>query len=249
MRFFLKLCSIVILAVVFVSLVASQACGPDGYDFSSLSSATSLRATTGGYTYILNPCGLIKDDSSCSALGASVSACQKGGTSNDIGDFNSQVTVWSQYNIAGLNVVDLLLNGSPTCWQPTGTVPYNSNVLFTCGPDGQPMQVATQQGQCWFNFTVITSLACGGGGPSSSHGLSGGWVFIIILSVVVPLYVAVGCVYKAKKLGASGIEMCPNIEFWRDLPSLLKDGIKFTWAKLRGLCGGSTTNTGSYDSM
>src|SRR4051794_30612584 len=62
--------------------------------------------------------------------------------------------------------------------------------------------------------------------------LSGGWIFIIILSVVVPLYVVGGCVYKHQKLGATGMDKCPNVEFWRDLPSLVKDGFAFTYAKL-----------------
>jgi hypothetical protein len=42
--------------------------------------------------------------------------------------------------------------------------------------------------------------------------LSGGWVFIIILCVVIPVYVAGGCLYKSQKLGATGMDKCPNVE-------------------------------------
>ena len=38
-------------------------------------------------------------------------------------------------------------------------------------------------------------------------------------------------------LGAVGLDKCPNVEFWRDLPSLVKEGCGFTYTKLRSLCG------------
>ena len=79
-------------------------------------------------------------------------------------------------------------------------------------------------------------------------------MFIIILCVVIPLYVIIGCIYKSQKLGATGMEKCPNVEFWRDLPSLVKDGCAFTVVKLKGLCGGSGgggggAGNGSYETM
>lgn len=124
-------------------------------------------------------------------------------------------------------------------------------VQFTCGSaTSNPVAVQTQG--CTQNFTIPTPLACPGGGPGGpgdkKHGLSGGWVFIIILCVVFPLYVIVGCVYKHQKLGATGMDKCPNVEFWRDLPSLVKDGCAFTYRKLRGLCGGAAQRE-SYESM
>jgi len=36
------------------------------------------------------------------------------------------------------------------------------------------------------------------------------------------LYVAIGMAYNYKFKGQTGVEMVPNIEFWRGLPSLLK---------------------------
>ena len=43
--------------------------------------------------------------------------------------------------------------------------------------------------------------------------------------------------YKAKE--ARGVEAIPNIEFWRSLPGLIKDGCVFSWSKITGLCRGS----------
>ncbi len=95
--------------------------------------------------------------------------------------------------------------------------------------------------QCWYTLVLSHQAGCGGGngngGNGGSGGISGGTVFLIILVVVIPVYVAVGCIYKRQKMGTSGMESCPNIDFWRDLPGLVGDGFKFTWSKLRGLCG------------
>jgi len=99
---------------------------------------------------------------------------------------------------------------------------------------------------CQYTLTYGTPHACPGdsGGGGSSSGLSGGWIFIIILLVGTFLYVVIGCVYKGKQLGATGMERCPQVDFWRELPGLAKEGCRFTWNKLRGLCGGGSTGTG-----
>ena len=75
-------------------------------------------------------------------------------------------------------------------------------------------------------------------------GISGGWVFIIILFVSTILYFLAGTVYKAKVKGAAGVEAVPNIDFWRDLPSLVKDGVSFCVGLVRG--GGSAPSKAGY---
>ena len=57
-------------------------------------------------------------------------------------------------------------------------------------------------------------------------GISGGWIFIIIVVVAIPIYILVGMAYQWKLKGkACGVEAIPNIEFWKDLPALIK--VKF----------------------
>lgn len=58
---------------------------------------------------------------------------------------------------------------------------------------------------------------------------------MIVLTVV---YTVAGCAYKHFRIGTQGIESCPNIDFWRELPGLCKDGCIFFWQKCRSLCGG-----------
>jgi len=98
-----------------------------------------------------------------------------------------------------------------------------------------------------FTHTVGCQGGGGGGGGGSGGKLSGGSVFLIILVVIIPVYIVIGCIYKRQKMGTSGMESCPNIDFWRDLPSLIGDGFKFTFRKLGGLCGKG--DTGSYENV
>jgi len=60
---------------------------------------------------------------------------------------------------------------------------------------------------------------------------------LIILVVVIPLYIIMGWIYKRFRVGTTGIESCPNVEFWRDFPGLVKDGIRFTFSKVTSCCG------------
>lgn len=65
--------------------------------------------------------------------------------------------------------------------------------------------------------------------------------------VVATVYVVVGCTYKWKRQGTTGVESCPNVDFWRTLPGLVKDGCVFSFQRARRLCGG--TGGGSYEQV
>jgi hypothetical protein len=111
---------------------------------------------------------------------------------------------------------------------------------FPCATTAQKLQV-TSTGACSYTAVLQTPASCTGGtvgGGGSGGGLSGGSVFLIIFFVGGFLYLAVGCVYKRQKMGASGVESVPNVDFWRELPGLVGDGFKFTFAKLKALCSG-----------
>ncbi|KAG5882995.1 hypothetical protein JTB14_033452 [Gonioctena quinquepunctata] len=59
------------------------------------------------------------------------------------------------------------------------------------------------------------------------HGLSGGSVFLIILIVVGAIYFVGGALILYFIRGARGQEMIPNVDFWKNLPGLVKDGVIF----------------------
>jgi len=77
----------------------------------------------------------------------------------------------------------------------------------------------------------IMIVAPGGGGASG--GLSGGSVFLILLTVLSVVYVILGCVYMRRVKGTTTMkESCPNHEFWFGLPGLIMDGCRYTKAKI-----------------
>jgi len=52
------------------------------------------------------------------------------------------------------------------------------------------------------------------------------------------LYCAIGIVFNLRvKRTGFGVQAMPHLDFWRDLPSLVKEGIVFTILKLRGQIG------------
>mmetsp|Transcript_12408 Transcript_12408/g.16609 ORF Transcript_12408/g.16609 Transcript_12408/m.16609 type:complete len:262 (+) Transcript_12408:150-935(+) len=95
---------------------------------------------------------------------------------------------------------------------------------------------------CVYSVDLYLTSACGkkknddGDKPT---GLSGGSIFLIIFFVSLFVYFAAGIGYNAYK-GNEGLELIPNLEFWKDLPFLVKDGIMFCV----GLCTGK-----GYDSV
>jgi hypothetical protein len=73
--------------------------------------------------------------------------------------------------------------------------------------------------------------------------MSFGGIFLIILAVCVPLYVGGGCLYNRKQKGTTGFDSMPNAGFWRDLPSLVKEGGGFAVGKVTGKGGGGGGNS------
>lgn len=63
--------------------------------------------------------------------------------------------------------------------------------------------------------------------PSPHKGYSTGTDLLIIFFTLVFAYLALGIAVNFFILGARGIEMIPNLGFWRDLPGLVKDGVVF----------------------
>jgi hypothetical protein len=66
-----------------------------------------------------------------------------------------------------------------------------------------------------------------------AEGLGWGWSFTLTFFVACVVYFGGGAFYKQKYGGATGWESVPHYSFWRELPSLVADGVRFTSAKAR----------------
>ncbi|KAH0953251.1 hypothetical protein HN011_000395 [Eciton burchellii] len=65
-------------------------------------------------------------------------------------------------------------------------------------------------------------------------GLSTGSVLVILVFIFVGIYFIGGAIALKMLRGATGWEMLPNHNFWIELPSLVRDGIVFTFNCCRG---------------
>jgi len=113
-----------------------------------------------------------------------------------------------------------------------GNTGCSGTITFVCDElvgDGTPV-FEQMSGSCTYSLKWTTTHACSQK-PGGSGGLSIGSILCIIFFVSFFVYIAAGMVYKNKKFGATGTDMVPNIEFWRELPGLFKDGCRFVAQK------------------
>jgi len=195
-----------------------------GIDYSGSEAGTQ-------FLYKLNLCGLVTEPVCYQLQGSMCQYNQANSFYHVCGTWAyDPVPIWSALN-GHDGVVIELNNGDGPC--PDGS---NRLTVITlhCDPTA-PIRPATFTvvpiSQCGYGIDIRSSAACPVTTPS---GLSGGWIFILILVVAATIYIAVGCGYKRHKKGLVGMESFPNIDFWRQLPVLVKEGCLFTWSKCRG---------------
>lgn len=56
---------------------------------------------------------------------------------------------------------------------------------------------------------------------------STGGVLLILFLIGTFTYFTIGSIVRFMYLGARGIEVIPNLDFWKDLPALVRDGVRF----------------------
>jgi len=251
--------------LVLSTQVHSQSClvsiNGDTYDLTDLTGTQFQASKTmgGSYVYTFTPC-----QNNCPATGSQMaSICQDDSMT---GDPVAPVSVFDMTMQWGVSAAPFptggiqysTQNGAPPLCSPS-MQPRYATVGFICQSTGPPtftMLAEPGLNGCNTKPGYVFQLSCpqvcpgyvppGNGGSSSSASLSGGWIFIIILCVLFPVYFIIGFIYGLKTKGQSGTEACPNIGFWRGLPGLIKDGGSFTVNKIKGCCGKGGSN---YDSL
>eukprot|EP00753_Platysulcus_tardus_P007304 PLAT15056.1.p2 GENE.PLAT15056.1~~PLAT15056.1.p2 ORF type:complete len:344 (-),score=122.07 PLAT15056.1:509-1513(-) len=140
-------------------------------------------------------------------------------------------------------------------YDPETKAPYDRRVsfIFNCNTEVSGLVIKpalqNQTVDCHYRLFFDTPFACGNYGV----GLSGGWVFVIILFVLASVYLLVGSVYQYHK---EGIWALPNRLEWAAFGALVKDGVDFTLSSLgaaTGRAGGSSgaapAADGAYSSI
>jgi len=125
----------------------------------------------------------------------------------------------------------------------TGSEKFSLTLKIPCGTqkrtpgifnDGlEPKKFVVEQDSASGCEYTITFPPIEDGCPGSGRGVGWGWYFIILFLLGMGLYFGVGIFFRVKKLGYSGREAIPHLEFWESLPGLVIDGIKFTIEQCR----------------
>jgi len=180
---------------------------------------------------------------------ANTQVCQQGGTlttGKSCGTGSPEPTY--SYKGNGQGIIMTTTKGTPGCTSPATARSTTLNVLCASAFNRADKSADTvAETACTYQITMYLTAACGTKGSggntkdkSSGGGLSGGSVFLIIFFVSLFVYFAAGIGYNAYR-GQQGVELVPNVEFWKDLPFLVKDGVMF--------CVHLVTGGGSYSSV
>ncbi|KAK3805497.1 MAG: autophagy-related protein 27 [Benniella sp.] len=85
------------------------------------------------------------------------------------------------------------------------------------------------------HFSWKTSYACPKLQPLPvSEGMSGFGVFLRIVAIVAAFYLIAGAAYNHYVYGAKGLDLIPNIDFWRDFPYLVGSVTRHIWDSVTG---------------
>eukprot|EP01062_Namystynia_karyoxenos_P068421 TRINITY_DN6302_c0_g1_i1.p1 TRINITY_DN6302_c0_g1~~TRINITY_DN6302_c0_g1_i1.p1 ORF type:complete len:262 (+),score=68.77 TRINITY_DN6302_c0_g1_i1:90-788(+) len=122
--------------------------------------------------------------------------------------------------------------GNDKLWQNSDFVAYQLNPAYDPACKTTPVPAGG---------TPAPGASPPSGGGSSSGGCGGGCAFLIIFFVGGFVYFAAGFAYNSVRRELRGVEAIPHVDFWKDLPVLVKDGVVFTVNKVRGAGGGYST--------
>ncbi|CAC5397391.1 M6PR [Mytilus coruscus] len=186
----------------------------------------SLVATDskGGYKYIYNPCD-------------PMSVCKTGGGEKDIAVCQQSIGTTTKYYCAGKESGSIfqgdLKAGSLSmkfeCIADDAKQTKRSTTIQVVCGDGNTLEFVKDNSpkgatEGIYVLKLTTQHACVKG---KSGGLSAGSTLLLIFFILLIIYLVGGILFMKFMRGASGIEMVPNLELWKGLPSLIKDGFVF----------------------
>ena len=120
--------------------------------------------------------------------------------------------------------------GNFTCDYSDGDGSRTVSILYTCAETFEQPTAAQPDPMASPPHYVITfagpSMCMAGGG---AHGTSWGTLFMILFPLSVALYFGGGYYYNHKYRDMHGVEAVPQIDYWKQLPGLVKDGCAFSY--------------------
>jgi len=206
----------------------------DGYeiDLSKVGAPTDDAKDTNKYFY--NPCQSFDMSNEASVTYCKqVVICQHEENSelHALGTLKSAVDMYNQTNqflLITYNATEPQSHSNCTNGMRVATV------KVSCSPNRTgDFRFIDEKPRCYYQFELNTKYARRSEAVKP-HGLGVGAVLLIIFFICIALYLIGGMTYKGCVSGERGVNMIPNIEFWKQLPGLIKDGCLFVVKPCRG---------------
>ncbi|XP_015601218.1 cation-dependent mannose-6-phosphate receptor [Cephus cinctus] len=197
----------------------------EGYNISSLSTDTLKSIPVSNYTFAFQPCrnivmNIVSTNSECNKS-PGVSLCAYSKIQNQTYNFGTvEETTFEE--VQGIETYTALV------------LKHESNITYirlicceTCENPRLVMNHDPKFGQK-NHLTLMSVHTCKI--KMVSTGLSTGSFLVILLFIFSGIYLIGGALTMKFLRGATGLEMLPNYAFWSDFPSLVRDGIAFTFS-------------------
>ncbi|KAG8729148.1 hypothetical protein FRC11_009412 [Ceratobasidium sp. 423] len=138
--------------------------------------------------------------------------------------------------------VILTMNGGS--YPQDGGKPQSLKLSLICAdPTEEPRLIGYDGSQVTAEWKAVEACGKKGGSNSSdpdAGGSSMGWFFFILL-VITAAYFGLGAYHNYNQYGASGWDLIPHRDFWRDVPYLLRDLVSHLFSSGRSSRGGYTS--------
>jgi len=183
----------------------------------------------GEHKFYFNGCGAVADLTCKDSKTQNTVAIQTWGTPFPTNPFPSD-------NCAGLGSLSQAScskNGTDSvrCDYSGGDSGRDVTFVYACAKTMGDSPTASQDGDMSYIISFSGPAACGTGGGGG--GLSWGSLTLILGPIFIGLYIAAGYYYNYKYKELRGVEAVPQIEYWRELPGLVKDGCIFSYQQTR----------------
>jgi len=197
-----------------------------------------------GYMFYLNFCGMASK--SCNGKDHPSVIYMDSSTCNALGklDKSSMTLLNEQEPDAGVRFT--YTEGDKMFGSFQGNTVVDLNCNRDVSPDSKTIAFVAEDvkpGQITYRFSLTTPYACpgygdGGSGSSNSFWALGiGATVLTIGAVFTVLYFVIGALVMKFALKKTGIEIIPNVYFWKELPFLLKDGVMLIVDGIKALIG------------
>lgn len=133
--------------------------------------------------------------------------------------------------------------------------PYIMSIHLICDMTAStPSMEVEQYSDCYYFGQIRTKFGCNGYSEASKSagGLSGGWIFIIIVLCSVGLYLGAGFAVCTKRYGKTGKNAIPHLDFWLSVKTNALVGLQLVIGKVRGMFGAksiTTTDGSTYETL